>query len=77
MNLLLMAVLMKPQDGSFFSVISGGATSQRVSAVELPVAPRLSIFRLTAPTALQPASAPAYTANMSIIKYDLNIRFYI
>ena len=32
MNLLLMAVLMKPQDGSLFSVILGGATGQPTSA---------------------------------------------
>ena len=46
------------------------------SAVEVPVAPRLSTFRLTAPGSRQPASAAAYTAYMSIIKYDLNCRFF-
>ena len=37
------------------------------SRVEVPVAPRLSTFRLTAPGSRQPASAAAYTANISII----------
>ena len=35
--------------------------------LKLPVAPRLSTFRLTAPTSCQPASAAAYTANISLI----------
>ena len=31
------------------------------------VGPRLSTFRLPAPTPCQPASAPAYTANMTLL----------
>ena len=42
--------------------------------VELPVAPRLSTFRLTAPTSCQPASAVAYMANISCVVSRFQLR---
>ena len=53
-----------------------GGTSD-VSSLEFPVAPRLSTFRLTAPTSSQPASAAAYTAYMSIIKMTYIVGFLL
>ena len=42
--------------------------------LELPVAPRLSTFRLTAPTSCQPASAMAYMANISCVVSRFQLR---